>query len=141
MNSRLDEMQAAILSERQKWLPDFSARRRQIAGGYRNGLRRSSITLLAPSESENAHVYHLFAVCCDKRDALQAHLHANGVQTLVHYPIPVHHQKSCSNIARDPNGLRNSEVHALRCLSLPCHPQLSDGDVDQVIEAVNSFKP
>ena len=140
MNSRLDEIQAAILSVRLEWLSAFTERRRQIAAAYRNGISNSFVQLLSPPEEALSHVYHLFVVKCEYRDKLQAHLLSCGVQALIHYPIPVHHQEPCINLARDPAGLGNSERHAMQCLSLPCHPQMSNDDIAIVVAAVSSFK-
>jgi dTDP-4-amino-4,6-dideoxygalactose transaminase len=139
LNSRLDELQAAILSERLTWLAAFTARRRSIASIYRRELNNGQVRLLAAPQESGAHVYHLFVVTSERRDALQAHLHSHGVQTAVHYPLPVHLQESCRDISRDPQGLAASEAHAATCLSLPCHPQMTDLDVQLVIDAVNSF--
>ena len=140
LNSRLDEIQAAILSARLQWLAEFTQRRREIVEAYRVGIVHPDVRLLAAPEAESAHVYHLFVVCCEARDALQAHLQAHGVQTLIHYPIPVHQQPPCLDMRRDPQGLGHSEYHAARCLSLPCHPQMSDVDTASVIAAVNAFE-
>jgi dTDP-4-amino-4,6-dideoxygalactose transaminase len=123
LNSRLDEIQAAILSARLQWLAEFTQRRREIAAAYRVGIVHSDVQLLAAPEAESAHVYHLFVVCCKARDALQAHL-----------------QQPCLDMRRDPQGLGHSEYHAARCLSLPCHPQMSDVDTAAVIAAVNAFE-
>lgn len=140
MNSRLDEIHAAMLAERLKWLPAFTERRRQIADAYRAGIENSHIKQLAQPEETAAHVYHLFVITCAQRDALQAHLQQQQVQALIHYPIPVHYQAPCKEIRRDPAGLSFSAQHAATCLSLPCHPQMSDADIQCVIAAVNSFK-
>lgn len=140
MNSRLDEIQAAMLTERLKWLPDFTDRRRQIANAYQSGIVNPLVGHLAEPEDRLAHVYHLFVITCNQRESLQTHLQQNQVQSLIHYPIPVHKQEPCLAIARDPNGLRNSERHAATCLSLPCHPQMTDDDIAIVMAAVNSFK-
>jgi dTDP-4-amino-4,6-dideoxygalactose transaminase len=67
-------------------------------------------------------------------------LEHSQVQSHIHYPIPIHHQEPCRDIARDPQGLVNSERHAAICLSLPCHPQMTDSDITAVIAAVNSFQ-
>jgi dTDP-4-amino-4,6-dideoxygalactose transaminase len=139
MNSRLDEMHAAMLAERMKSLPQFTARRRHIADAYRAGIDNPYVQLLAAPEDPLAHVYHLFVVICGLRDALQAHLHKHQIQSLIHYPIPVHQQEPCRSIARDPLGLSNSERYGATCLSLPCHPQMTDSDIASVIAAVNSF--
>jgi dTDP-4-amino-4,6-dideoxygalactose transaminase len=141
MNSRLDELQSAILSARLRWLLPFTVRRRQIAGWYRQNISNPNVNLLAPPESAEAHVHHLFVVTCRQRDALQAHLSDKGVQSLIHYPVPVHHQEPCRALRCDPSGLRSGEVHAAECLSLPCHPQLSDDEAFEVIRAVNNFRP
>jgi len=140
MNSRLDEIHAAMLSERLKWLPEFTVRRRQIAMTYMAEIDTSLVCKPALPEEPSAHVYHLFVVTSDRRDALQAHLQEYGVQSLIHYPVPMHKQEPCRELACDPHGLSNSERHAATCLSLPCHPQMSDDDINAVIAAVNSFR-
>jgi dTDP-4-amino-4,6-dideoxygalactose transaminase len=140
MNSRLDEMHAAMLAERLKWLPKFTERRRHIAESYRSEIYNSQVQLLVKPEDSLAHAYHLFVVISDQRDALQAHLLKHQVQSLIHYPIPIHEQEPCKTITRDPLGLTNSEQHAATCLSVPCHPQMSDADVAAVILAMNSFR-
>lgn len=139
LNSRLDEIQAAILIERLKWLPELTDRRRQIAMAYRDGINNCHIEKLAEPEELLAHVYHLFVIRCKNRDALQRHLQEHGVQTHIHYPIVIHKQEPCLYIARDPDGLSNSDRHAQMCLSLPCHPYMTDESVSAVISAVNSF--
>lgn len=140
LNSRLDELQAAILSERLKWLVEFTERRREIAEAYYHSLNNPNIHLLAKSETPEAHVYHLFVITANNRDALQEHLKKAQVQTLIHYPVTIDQQTSCPDIKRDPNGLSCSHAHANTCLSLPCHPQMTDDDVARVIEAVNDFE-
>lgn len=140
MNSRLDEMHAAMLSERLKWLPEFTARRQAIAAAYRAAIVTPHVTHLAPPQEAAAHVSHLYVITCDDREALQQHLLKHQVRTLIHYPIPVHRQEPCRDIARDPQGLVHSERHAATCLSLPCHPQMSNNDVTAVINAVNAYR-
>jgi dTDP-4-amino-4,6-dideoxygalactose transaminase len=139
MNSRLDELQAALLGVRMQWLPAFTARRRQIAQRYDAAMRNTAVQLLHAPPAPERHVHHLYVVTSDDRDALAAHLAARGVQTLIHYPVPVHHQDPCKDLARDPRGLAAAERHAATCLSLPCHPQLTDTQVECVIDAVNSY--
>jgi dTDP-4-amino-4,6-dideoxygalactose transaminase len=139
MNSRLDEMQAAILSVRLSYLSEFTERRRNIASAYYTEIKNPLIKLLPHPQERSSHTYHLFVINCIKRDELQAHLLASGIQALIHYPIPIHHQEPCKQILRDPQGLSYSELHALNCLSLPCHPQMTDKEIQTVISAVNSF--
>lgn len=140
MNSRLDEIHAAMLSVRFNWLPKFTEQRRHIAQEYRASLNNPLVQQLAEPEDMSAHVYHLFVVMCAQRDKLQAHLRMQGVQSLIHYPVPVHQQIPCKALKCDPRGLKITEKYAEQCLSLPCHPQMKDMDIAQVITAVNSFK-
>ncbi len=140
LNSRLDEIQAAMLSVRLKWLPGFTQRRSEIAAAYHANISHPQIRLLAAPEEVASHVNHLFVIICEKRDMLQAYLQLHGVQTLIHYPVPVHWQEPCLNLQCDPKGLKNSEKHAATCLSLPCHPQMTNEDVATVIAAVNRFE-
>lgn len=138
MNSRLDELHAALLHTRLGWLDRFTEERRRVAAGYRELLRNPAVRLMAEPEAER-HVYHLFVVTCDERDRLMRHLSDRGIMSLIHYPVPVHHQPPTAHLARDPQGLTAAESHARCCLSLPCHPFLSDDDVARVADAVNSF--
>ncbi|MDG6027619.1 MAG: DegT/DnrJ/EryC1/StrS family aminotransferase [Candidatus Brocadia sp.] len=140
LNSRLDEIHAAILTARLGWLDSFTARRRQIARAYFEGIKNPLVRLMAePKDSEN-HVYHLFVMLCKERDRLSCYLRERGVDNLVHYPVPVHQQVPCRSIRRDPKGLIHAESHAACCLSIPCHPQMSADDVNKVIEVINEFK-
>ena len=140
LNSRLDEIQAAILMERLNWLDEFTSRRRTIAEKYYDQIQNPAIQHMASPVFPDSHVFHLFVVRCQARDALIEHLHSKGVQSLIHYPIPVHHQTPCLSTRRDPEGLTSSERHAESCLSIPCHPQLFDLDVERVVDAMNSFQ-
>jgi dTDP-4-amino-4,6-dideoxygalactose transaminase len=139
LNSRLDELQAALLLVRMNWLDAFTDRRRQIAAAYREGIRNPLVQALAAPPQVRSHVYHLFVVLCDRREQLALYLKAQGVETLAHYPIPVHFQAPCREIRRDSHGLDASERHAAQCLSIPCHPQMNDLDVGLVIRVINAF--
>jgi len=139
LNSRLDELHAAMLGERLRWLPEFTERRRQIADTYRTEIKHPLVQHMAKSEEPTAHSHHLFVINCKQRGLLQTHLLQTQVQSLIHYPIPVHFQPPCQQISRDPKGLVNSENHANTCLSLPCNPQMTDNSIAAVISAVNSF--
>lgn len=140
MNSRLDELQAAILIERKKWLEEFTRKRQNIAEIYRLNINNNNVKQLAPPEQSSAHVHHLFVLNCKKRNDLQTHLRKNNIESLIHYPISIHQQEACKGIIYDPEGLNNSEYHSKTVLSLPCHPQMTEDDVGLVIAAVNSFK-
>lgn len=140
INSRLDEIQAALLTERLAWLDEFTERRRKIAEEYHGRITNPYIRLLAvPIEREN-HVYHLFVVLSDERDRLSRYLTKAGIANLSHYPIPVHHQQSCQGIKVDPNGLVYAEEHAKNCLSIPCHPQMTNDQIDKVVDVINAFE-
>lgn len=139
LNSRLDELQAALLSVKLRWLATFTTRRQQIAQAYRQGILNPHVELLAPPKATENHVYHLFVLRCRQRERLQEFLQQQGIQTLSHYPIPIHHQAPCRQLTTDPQGLPQAEAHAQTCLSLPCHPQISDRDLNRVIEVINAF--
>ena len=139
-NSRLDELQAAILSTRLTWLERFNVRRREIAKRYFAEIANTRIELLSPPIASENHVYHLFVVRCAGRDRLAHFLKERGIETLIHYPLPVHRQEGCRDIRCDPRGLTNAETHAAQCLSVPCHPQLRDEDVTAIIAAINQFE-
>ena len=140
LNSRLDEIQAAIMQERIRWLDSFTARRREIARAYRNGISNSLVRHLAPPGEPECHVFHQYVILCETRDALSAHLRKSRIETLIHYPVPAHLQPPTRDAKRDRRGLTMSETHANTCLSLPCHPCMSDTDVAQVIDAVNAYR-
>lgn len=140
LNSRLDELQAAILSERLKYLTAWTERRRVIARKYQDSLESPHISPLTAPVDPESHVYHLFVVSSDHRLELQAHMERADVQTIVHYPVPAHRQFALGTTAGAPK-LPATEAHAARCLSLPCHPGLSDEDVDRVIDVANEFRP
>jgi len=135
MNSRLDELQAAVLRVRLSRLPSLTARRRALARLYRQSLG-TSVPLV--TERDPGHVYHLFPVLSPQRDALQNYLDANGIETLIHYPVPLSDQPAltagrsvdCPVAARAAGEL----------LSLPLHPRLSDTDAYRIAESVNAFQ-
>jgi dTDP-4-amino-4,6-dideoxygalactose transaminase len=131
VNSRLDELQAAILRVKLRHLDAWNARRRALAALYRDGLAGAPVEL--PSEAPWArHIYHLFVVRSAARDALRARLAADAIDTLVHYPIPLHRQEAF----RAPGAFPNAERDAAQVLSLPLFPQLADEQVARVCRAV-----
>ena len=140
LNSRLDELHAAILRVRLTVLEAYTARRREVARAYRAGIANPALRLLAAPVEEANHVHHLFVLCCARRDALSEYLRTRGIESLIHYPIPVHQQPPCGDLRRDPEGLGAAERHGRECLSIPCNPQLSDGEVGTVIQALNDFR-
>ncbi len=135
VNSRLDDMQAAILRARLPLMPAWTARRRELAGRYRSKLAGAAITM--PPECDAGHVYHLFPVLASSRDAFQAHLSTHGVSTLVHYPHSLLDQPALEKYARAACPV--AQRVAAEVCSLPLHPHLTDADADIVVEAVRSF--
>jgi dTDP-4-amino-4,6-dideoxygalactose transaminase len=85
------------------------------------------------------HSHHLFVVTFSERDELQAHMRDSGVESLINYPIPIHHQHALGQLACDSTGLMRSEEHAVRCVSLPCHPMLSELNVLKIVDCLNKF--
>jgi dTDP-4-amino-4,6-dideoxygalactose transaminase len=138
VNSRLDAMQAAILSEKLKIYPDELQKRDAIARRYNDGLARhvSRVpTVIAGGFSNWAQ----YTIEHDSRDALAAHLKTKGVPTAIYYPIPIHMQDVYSVYPKAPGGLPVTEAIRSRVLSLPMHPYLSTEDQDRVIDAVRGF--
>lgn len=141
VNSRLDEIQAAILCVKLKYLDEQTAHRRKIAKVYMEGICNSTIILplkLGTSAlALSSHVWHLFVVRCQQRDALQKHLAGHGVQTLIHYPIPPHKQQAYpewKNLSFPVTEAIHQQV-----LSLPIGPTLTLHEAAQVVKACNSF--
>lgn len=156
VNSRLDEIQAAMLRVKLRHLEVETARRQQIAAMYCEGINNPRIALplnvafttnnsqLTTNNSTlsiqhyKQHVWHLFVVRCENREALQQHLTDNGVQTLIHYPIPPHKQQAYRQYAEMQLPL-TEQIHQ-QVLSIPLDPTMSDEAVKQVIAAMNEFK-
>jgi dTDP-4-amino-4,6-dideoxygalactose transaminase len=139
LNSRLDEMQAAVLSVRLESLLQYTVRRQQIARTYFEQIYNPAVELLARPVEEGNHVYHLFVILCKQRDKLVEHMRSRNIETLIHYPVPIHKQPPCSEMAITPEGMVQADRHAALCLSLPCNPHLTEGQLSQIIGAVNAF--
>jgi dTDP-4-amino-4,6-dideoxygalactose transaminase len=135
VNSRLDELQAALLRVGVRHLARWTARRREIAAGYERGLEGAAVTLLREQPWASA-VRHLFVVRHPRRDALAAALRERGVGTLVHYPIPLHVQPALAALGGGPGTLPVVEKAAAEILSLPLYPELTDEQAQRVVEAV-----
>ena len=135
-NSRLDEIQAAILDVKLKYLDQEVEERRSIARAYVQGIHSPFIQL--PKITDwNAHAFHLFPILCERRDELQQFLTDQGIQTLIHYPIPPHKQM-CYNAWNDLQLPVTERIHHEE-LSLPISPVMTMEEAAIVIEAVNSF--
>lgn len=137
LNSRLDEIQAAVLDVKLKYIDEENNIRRNIAKRYINEVTNPKIILPENPENETEHVWHVFVIRTEKRDALQAHLTENGVQTLIHYPIPPHKQDAY----REWNDMSfpiSERIHK-EILSLPISPVMEDEEIAQIIELLNKF--
>lgn len=136
-NSRLDEIQAAVLDVKLAHLDEDIERRRDVARYYMDHIDNPAVTL-PKVEDWNAHVFHLFPILCGERDRLQSFLAGEGVQTLIHYPIPPHKQE-CFREWNHMNFPVTEMIHAQE-LSLPMSPVMTPGEMKLVAEAVNRFK-
>ncbi len=136
-NSRLDEVQAAVLRVKLRYLDKDNEKRRQISKIYRENIKNPKI-ILRNVNNEDSHVWHLFVVRTENRDNLQKHLADKGIQSMIHYPIPPHKQKAYS----EWNGLSmpiTEKIHR-EVLSIPISPVMSDEEVSIVIEVLNAYK-
>ena len=143
INSRLDDLQAAVLRARLPLLARWTARRRALAALYRQLLEAAACPERSRGvrplrERDSGHVYHLFVVRTTDRDGLQAHLLASGIETLIHYPVPLPRQPAFAAIARGECPV--ADRAAAEILSLPLHPRLADGDVERIAQAVGAFQ-
>ena len=135
-NSRLDELQAAILRVKLKHLDTWNARRRKIAAMYREGLAGLPLKMQKETGRSN---YHLFVAVSTQRDALQAQLAASDIPTAVHYPIPLPRQKAFVELLHTPSGrCPNADQFCARVLSLPMHPSLAPHEVDRIVSEIRA---
>ncbi len=135
-NSRLDEIQAAVLDVKLHRLDEDNARRRDIARIYFEGIRNPKIIMPKPDTGES-NVFHIFPVRCTGRDGLQRHLASRGIQTLIHYPIPPHLQACYPQW--NHLSLPVTELLSAEELSLPISPELTTDEAAQVAEAINEY--
>ncbi|MBQ7421133.1 MAG: DegT/DnrJ/EryC1/StrS family aminotransferase [Prevotella sp.] len=134
-NSRMDELHAAVLSVKLRYLDAENHRRKQIAGYYKEHITNEQIYI--PDDPLADNVWHIFPILCDKRDELQRFLAENGVQTMIHYPIPPHKQ-ACYRVWNDLSFPITEQIHATE-LSLPCNQTMTQEEVECVADAVNRF--
>jgi len=137
VNSRLDELQAAVLGVKLEHLTAWNRRRRAIAIVYDEAVRDTPVTPLA-RDPRAGHVFHLYVVRSRRRAALREKLADRGIATLVHYPRPVHRLEAYRRLADGPTGLVAAERLADEVVSIPCHPHLDDAEVAHVAEALRT---
>jgi len=137
-NSRLDEMQAAILRVKLKFLDQWNKERREKAFLYRRMLEYAAVS--CPVEKEQArHIYHLFVIRAKRRDPLQKFLKEKGIETLIHYPVPIHLQKAYKELGHRKGDLPVTERVAQEILSLPFYPELTGEEMTEVQEQIRVF--
>ena len=138
INSRLDEIQAALLKVKLSHLGELTEERKKIASKYIQGIK--SDNLIIPQIATGAdHVYHLFVIRTEKRDALQDHLKNVGIQTQIHYPVPPHLADCYQHLGYKKGDFPITEQFAAESLSLPLYNGMTDKEIDYVIDAINKF--
>jgi dTDP-4-amino-4,6-dideoxygalactose transaminase len=139
VNSRLDEMQAAILRVKLKHLEKNNERRRQIASRYHNAISESRIK--APANiPDTTHAMHLYVIECEEREKLREYLNDRGIGTAVHYPLAIHQQPAYLGRIKGCGSLANTERLYKIILSLPMYPELDDAQVERVFNALNAWR-
>lgn len=139
INSRLDELHAAVLRVKLPYLQELTKTRQDIAKKYDKHLANCT-NIKIPSIASNAtHVYHLYVIMCDKRDELQAYLQTQGIGTLIHYPIPPHLQLAYKELNYKEGDFPIAEKIAKTCLSLPNYPGITDAQIEEVSNAILKF--
>jgi dTDP-4-amino-4,6-dideoxygalactose transaminase len=133
INSRLDEIQAAVLTERLAFLPTWTSQRRTLAAVYRRHLAGAPVTV--PPEFDAGHVYHLFPVLARDRDALRSRLAAAGIETLIHYPIPIPRQPALAS--EMPADCPVADRVCAEVLSLPLYPSMPEAHAVEVAKAIH----
>jgi dTDP-4-amino-4,6-dideoxygalactose transaminase len=138
-NSRLDTVQAVILEIKLRHLGAWNAARASHAARYRERLAGVGDLRFQEQDPNSTHIYHLLVVETARRDALQGHLKADGIDTGIHYPSPVHLQKAYLDLGYGPGSFPVAERLAGRILSLPMYAELSEGQIERVCESVRAF--
>lgn len=135
-NSRMDEIQAAVLNVKLPYLDKENQRRKQIAKAYLEGINNPQITLIKDNDRDN--VYHIFPILSPSRNRLQQYLKDNGIETMIHYPIPPHQQEAYKEWNEQHYPI--TEFIHQQELSLPCNPTMTDEEVYQIIDSINMYQ-
>lgn len=135
-NSRMDEIQAAVLYVKLPYLDKENQRRKQIAKAYLEGINNPQIRLIKDNDRDN--VYHIFPILCPSRNRLQQYLKDNGIETMIHYPIPPHQQEAYKEWNEQYYPITEFIHH--QELSLPCNPTMTDEEVYQIIDSINMYQ-
>ena len=137
-NMRMGGLEGASLQVKLKYLEGWNNRRREIAKMYHAGIKNTKIKMQTQPEWADS-IYHLFVVTTDEKDKFVKHLQSNGVNPGFHYPVPCHLQKAYSSLNYKVGDFPNSEYLASHCVSLPMYAELSNDDVNKVIDAINNY--
>lgn len=135
-NSRLDELQAAVLDDKLPFLDEMNEKRRSVARRYNDAFK--NISLITPSFTDKEYVAHLYVIRSEKRDELKLFLESKGIMTDIHYPVPDHLQKAYQRIIQCDN-LQKTIDASKTVLTFPCYPGMSNEQIDFVIDAVHPF--
>lgn len=135
-NSRMDEIHAAVLNVKLPYLDKENQRRKQIAKAYLEGINNPQIRLIKDNDRDN--VYHIFPILCSSRNRLQQYLKDNGIETMIHYPIPPHQQEAYKEWNEQHYPI--TEFIHQQELSLPCNPTMTDEEVYQIIDSINMYQ-
>lgn len=138
-NMRLDEMQAAFLTVKLKYLHQWTQQRKQIANWYVKALDNIPELILPITHPDATHVYHLFVVRTQHRNALQNHLTENGISTMIHYPIPPHLQNAYASLGFTKGDFPIAEELANTCLSLPIWPGMTEENISIIVNCISDF--
>ncbi len=138
-NKRLDEVQAAFLSIKLKYLNQFTEQKKEVASWYNDLLNNIDQVILPYKNAEATHVYHLYVVRVKKRKQLQDFLKSKGVETLIHYPVPPHLQKAYKYLGFKKGDFPIAETIANTCLSLPIYPGITKKHVEHICNAIKFF--
>ena len=137
-NMRMGGLEGASLQVKLKYLEGWNNRRREIAKMYHAGIKNTKIKMQTQPQWADS-IYHLFVVTTDEKDKFVKHLQANDVNPGFHYPVPCHLQKAYSSLNYKVGDFPNSEYLASHCVSLPMYAELSNDDVNKVIDAINNY--
>jgi dTDP-4-amino-4,6-dideoxygalactose transaminase len=138
-NMRLDECQAGFLSIKLKQLKEWNIQRQEIASWYMEELKSIPAVVLPVVAEYASHVYHLFVIRVNERDALQQQLAQNGIGTLIHYPVPPHLQEAYQHLGYQSGDFPIAETIAATCLSLPMWPGLKKSDIQYISKTIQSY--
>jgi dTDP-4-amino-4,6-dideoxygalactose transaminase len=137
-NMRMGGLEAVSLTVKLKYLDSWNERRKEIAKAYQKGITNPKIKLQFQPDNTDS-VYHLFVITTDDRDGLMKYLNENGINPGLHYPVPCHLQKAYLHLGYKEGDCPHSEYLAAHCVSLPMYAELTNEQVDKVIEVLNKY--